>query len=779
MRLERKGKIRDALPRYEARMRELEPEGPSFALFNAYLALSAAYSATAQYEPRLDAAQNAVRVAESNAIYREYPHSGAYIEALLELASAQEGLSHRGAREATLRKALAAAKEMTIIEGRWGWLAYVQEALVGTLRSRGRTEEALALAQEAHAMRERIMSMANLVAWIYPSTASTARLYAADSDLRIGGVYANLGRTDEAERHFRRALDLSDRHGFPFQRAYALDWLAYLYEGRGADQEALPLAQAALDALLRIDSDTPSAAFAYAKVGRIQWRLGHSVEALAPLQESIRRHEDVRSLLSSVRNRSAVFEDRVGPYYWMAEVLLDLDRPAEAFSVSERGRARGFLDVLGMRTTLSRPTRPDLLEQEQQLRARIERLRELPESSEAAVERAGQLAAAREAYDRFLERLQNEDAEQASLTSVAPLTTAEVQALLPPGTVLLEYDVASKRTLLWMVRHDRVVARRLEIGRDALREKVEAFRAAIAALDDDATRASAEELGRLLLTPLEAETDVEHVIVVPYGPLHYLPFPALRRADGRYLVDSASVAYLPSASVLRFAQEKARRGAGHGLVAVGNPERGILDRLPFAEAEVESLRRVFPNAIVLTRRDATRDRVLAVAPTARVLHFAAHAEFNTDDPLGSAILLAAEGAGNGRLEVQEIYGLNLASSLVVVSACETALGKISGGDEMIGLTRAFMYAGAPTVVTTLWKVDDRASFRLMDVFYRALAAGETKAAALRHAQLTIMRDRPQPFFWAAYQLTGETESPLPLGPAMTTPLGREACRPSH
>ena len=217
-------------------------------------------------------------------------------------------------------------------------------------------------------------------------------------------------------------------------------------------------------------------------------------------------------------------------------------------------------------------------------------------------------------------------------------------------------------------------------------------------------------------------------------------------------------------------EDKARRAAGRSLVALGNPERGVLERLPFAEAEVQSLRRAFPDAVVLTGRDATRARLLAVAPTAHVLHFAAHAEFDVQDPLGSAILLAPEGADDGRLEVQEIYGLTLASSLVVVSACETALGQVSAGDEVIGLTRAFIYAGAPTVVTTLWKVDDRASFRLMDAFYRALAAGASKAQALRRAQLTVMRDAPPPFFWAAYQLTGETESPLPTVSAAAAPL---------
>jgi CHAT domain-containing protein len=208
--------------------------------------------------------------------------------------------------------------------------------------------------------------------------------------------------------------------------------------------------------------------------------------------------------------------------------------------------------------------------------------------------------------------------------------------------------------------------------------------------------------------------------------------------------------------VIRFTREKAARPRSGPLVGIGNPDlgRSALD-LAYAEQEVASLRARFPAATLLLGAEATRGRVRLLAPGARVLHFATHAELDDRDPLGSAILLAPSDGTNGRLEVHEIYGWSLAAELVVLSACETALGPVSEGDELVGLARAFIYAGAPSVVATLWQVDDRASAALMDRFYAGFATGATKAHALRAAQFEALRELGDPFFWAAYQLTGD------------------------
>ena len=161
----------------------------------------------------------------------------------------------------------------------------------------------------------------------------------------------------------------------------------------------------------------------------------------------------------------------------------------------------------------------------------------------------------------------------------------------------------------------------------------------------------------------------------------------------------------------------------------------------------------YPGATVLVRQAATEAKVKALSGNMGLLHFATHGELNEQDPLSSALLLVPEGADDGKLEVRELFGLDLKARLVVLSACETGLGKLSRGDELVGLQRAFLYAGSPAVVTTLWKVDDRASFVLMREFYDQLKT-QGPAEALRQAQTATMKGFPHPFAWAAFGLTG-------------------------
>lgn len=207
------------------------------------------------------------------------------------------------------------------------------------------------------------------------------------------------------------------------------------------------------------------------------------------------------------------------------------------------------------------------------------------------------------------------------------------------------------------------------------------------------------------------------------------------------------------ASRLGMNQKAIRAGtrASATALAIGNPDVGPGLNLRWAEREARLVGQRLPSTTVLVRREATEAK--ALLGSAGRIHIAAHGELNGEDPLSSALLLASEAGEDGRLEVRELFGLELNARLVVLSACETGLGKLSRGDELVGLQRAFLYAGTPAVVTTLWKVDDRASFELVRVFYEHLeAAGPV--AALRQAQLAAMQASPHPFFWAAFGLTG-------------------------
>jgi CHAT domain-containing protein len=244
-----------------------------------------------------------------------------------------------------------------------------------------------------------------------------------------------------------------------------------------------------------------------------------------------------------------------------------------------------------------------------------------------------------------------------------------------------------------------------------------------------------------------------------------VPFAAL--TDGqRSLLDDYTLTYLPNASVLPFIRQNAGRAGGTSLI-LGNPatadldttaslatERDQLGPLPFAEQEAKAIAALYATA-PLIHTAATESIVRQQAGELGILHLAAHGYYNAVAPLNSLIALAPDGANDGWLTAGETYGLNLQQAdLVVLSACQTQLGELSAGDELVGLSRAFIYAGTPSLVATLWSVDDASTQFLMERFYGYLQDGMGKASALRQAQLDTMKEYPSPYYWAAFTLIG-------------------------
>ena len=191
------------------------------------------------------------------------------------------------------------------------------------------------------------------------------------------------------------------------------------------------------------------------------------------------------------------------------------------------------------------------------------------------------------------------------------------------------------------------------------------------------------------------------------------------------------------------------------MLAFGNPDLGDpqLD-LKYAQAEAQNVAKVMPNSKALVRREASESAFKRYGEGFKYLHIASHGTFNADSPLSSALLLAKDAENDGTLTVGELYSMRLNADLVTLSACETGLGKIANGDDVVGLTRGFLYAGSRSIVASLWKVDDEATAYLMTRFYQSLK-GTSKREALRLAQIETRKKYPHPYYWAAFQLTGE------------------------
>lgn len=270
--------------------------------------------------------------------------------------------------------------------------------------------------------------------------------------------------------------------------------------------------------------------------------------------------------------------------------------------------------------------------------------------------------------------------------------------------------------------------------------------------------------------------------IIPHNVLHYLPFAAL--TDGkRYLCDEYMLFNLPGATILKFLQEK-HPYPDNTVLAMANTWAEGFGELVFADQEVRAIAtcyaRYYNTRLYISRKDAqnsplketttqnpllreaqwrgqaTETTFKKLASQFSILHLSAHGKLNITNPFFPRILLAPDTENDGALEVHEIYELNLEQTgLVVLSACDTKLGAISQGDDIVGLNRAFIYAGAPSVIASLWKVDDRATRDLMTALYLQLKFSRNTAHALRAAQRITRYKYPHPYYWAAFVLTGD------------------------
>jgi CHAT domain-containing protein len=252
------------------------------------------------------------------------------------------------------------------------------------------------------------------------------------------------------------------------------------------------------------------------------------------------------------------------------------------------------------------------------------------------------------------------------------------------------------------------------------------------------------ELFELLLAPLWSELSAaSSLIIVPHGPLHRLPFHALE-VDGRPVIDTHAVSYAPSAAVLRFCRNR-RPPQQAAPLLVGVPD----DRIARVGDELRAVAALFPDAKSLIGESATVDQLRHYAPQCGWLHLATHGLFRSEAPLLSGLQLA-----DRWLTVQDIYDLSLNVSLVTISACESGLSGVTGGDDLVGLVRGFLYAGAASMLASLWMVDDEAMARLMTEFYRVWQSGVPKARALQQVQRAFWKEYQHPFYWAPLTLIG-------------------------
>ncbi len=432
--------------------------------------------------------------------------------------------------------------------------------------------------------------------------------------------------------------------------------------------------------------------WAWDGVARSEFALGHEQAAADATSRALANIDAVRAKFRSEEFKMGLFSDLQTVFERAIDLYTRSGRTREALEVSERSRARALLDAVRGRAKM------------------------------------------------------NDEA-------TAIVDVAALQRMLRPDERVVQFHALPERLQVWVVSPTDIQGRSIDIKRDDLTELVEGFRNSVVR-GRRAAIANADKLGAALLGPLDLQPGLR-LVIVPHGPLHYLPFQALR-LDGHYVIETHPVSVAPSMNIavqlaLRSPMIEAQ------LTAFGNPRIDDKYDLPGAAAEVKELAHIFPRSTVYMGTAATKTQFREAASRSPLLHVAAHAEADQIDPLYSRILLANEGGKQNFLEAQEILGMPLrGTALVTLSACESGLGRIAQGDEVLGFTRSFLSAGTSSLISSLWPVSDDATAILMSTLYAELAKGRDIQEAMQAGQLAVLKEprMSHPFFWAPFNLIG-------------------------
>jgi len=566
----------------------------------------------------------------------------------------------------------------------------------------------------------------------------------------LGSAYLGLGDYTQAIEYQQQSLaiarEIKDLKG----EGRALDNLGSAYSKLGDYIQAIEYYQQHL-AIAQEIGDKDGEGAALNNLGATLFKSGNLTEAEKNLHAGIEAHESLRERLGENDAwKVSIFEEQARTYRTLQEVLIAQNQPLPALEIAERGRARAFVELLAGRIakkndSADSPITPPTIEQLQQI----------------AKQQNATLVEYSIIFDYFKIKGKQETHE----------SELYIWVIKPTGEVTFR---RSDLKPLWQ-QDNSSLAQLVTISRQSMGVRSRSLYASFEPLPDQTE--CLQQLHQLLIKPIAQYLPTnpdERVIFLPQGELFLVPFPALQDASGKYLIEKHTILTAPAIQVLELTREQRSKragGAGGDMLIVGNPKMPSvvtkvgetpkqLSNLPGAEEEAVAIAKLL-NTQAITGNQATKSAILPKLPDAGIIHLATHGLLDDFRGLGvpGAIALAPDGTGklnDGLLTAGEIFDLDLNAELVVLSACDTGRGRITG-DGVIGLSRSLITAGVPSIIVSLWSVPDAPTADLMSEFYRNFQQTGNKAQALRQAMLTTMKTHPNPQDWAAFTLIGEAE----------------------
>ena len=600
------------------------------------------------------------------------------------------------------------------------------------------------------------------------------------------------GKTDKAafDRGFADTLKL---YYDAFKLAKETQNLNLLIDGQGdlagfliargnlSDPKTRGLANQALEKMEKLSRDINSRAglmnYHFIK-GRMEEKSGNLKGAAQNFEKSLDALEDMILVgTENPRQRLNVLKKLEILYKLTSQAYIKSGQPQKALQVMARLNrvvTVSSIDVSKVKTrdrkvqtALTDYTR--LRNETREIENKLQREKSRPEKSKdmAKIEKLSRtLARTKSEFYQSVNRIRAANPDYARLVSVKPALFSRIQKTIPRNTALVQYLPTADTLYVFVVTREGYKIEQVNVSQEKLFGLVRRFRRqmkqAASAVSrgktpDKGMKSSLTALYGYLIAPIENDLKNREVVaIIPTSHLYYLPFHALAKPDGkggvRYLLQDRQVVYLTSLELYRSVTDKKKNFNGVAL-ALGNPDGSLKS----AGDEARKMKEIFPGAIVFTGSKATKDRVQNPPKNLGILHLATHGYLDGDDVNRSYILLA--GAGDkSRLTQGEIFEIPLeGSTLVTLSACQTAVGERFPGSEIASLASAFSIAGSPSIVASLWPVSDNSTNLLMTGFYTGLKEGRTKGDALQNAQLKLLSDGrySHPFYWAPFILMGD------------------------
>lgn len=607
----------------------------------------------------------------------------------------------------------------------------------------------------------------------------------------FGTLSRNAGRRDEAEGYQHKSLAIRELAGEPIPLAESLTELARLAHSAGRYEQARAYADRAIT--IATENRLPGRLWtAQLSAAQSEEALGREASAVAMYQACIATIENMRQLTTGGdRARQLYLGERLGPYYGLARLHARAGRTFDAFVAIEKARARTLLDILaGGRQPARALSDAQRLRERQLSQVLVSLSQEIdvevrrgPDAGRLAV-LEGRLASARLERDAFLSALYETTPGLRLARGDAPIVSREALArIVTPGTAVVSFVLEAGQPWAYLVTTGpsgpQVRATPLAIATADLARAARTFARQVGSRDLAFAAAARQIYDALFVSSGfdKALTGIDNLVIVPDGALWLVPFQALQTPRGRYVIEERSVAYAHSVSALAALAERrrSRPGRGHSLLALGDPEGGTparqpdfrsgRRRLPEAAREVGALGRLYGSgkSTVLISGAATESALRAGMASAGVLHVATHGVLDDRSPMYSHLLLTPgtghDSNSDGRLEAWEVMNLDITADLAVLSACETARGRVGEGEGVVGLSWSLLAAGASTAVVSLWEVDSASTTDLMIAFHRQLlspAVRPTAPQALRSAAVRLMKSPAyrHPFYWAAFVSVG-------------------------